>query len=314
MTVGIAAICESGFCILMASDSLATYTPKRIKPNQEVGKQFQLPCGFTASIAGHFNHCEGVVAGLTTEMESLEHNPIIYLDHIRAAMCRAQAGELQYRFSNKLLNELGMTLEQWQKESTTNPRLRKTGRAIIKLTPIVVELIVGGFSGGHPILLSVVDKNPVEIVTGHETIGSGGEYALSHLNSRNQNTFMSFQRSVLHIAEALDAAKLDPHVGEPSDWVVLQANGTIFRLPANHEVIQDLKKQYSGDSAGLDEDDGARERLRKILYRPEDINPRLPFVLDVRVKDLWRYEGGAFLGKSEPAGAKCLGPLPFGLK
>lgn len=139
---------------------------------------------------------------------------------------------------------------------------------MFKRTELVAELLVGGFSQSNFVLLFFVDKNPVEIVHSHETIGSGADLAMNKLNDRGQNIHMSFQRSVLHVAEALEEAKLDPGVGDAADWVVLEKNGRMARLPAKQRVITDLVQAYAGRiSDALDGDDAIRNALKGILMR-----------------------------------------------
>lgn len=269
MTIGIGVLCESGTCIILASDGRGTYEQAHLLPNDEMGKQFDLPFNLFGIMAGFFSHCNSYLPTLYEEMEKLKSQSVLYQDHFRYAIRMAQVREMQYRFDGELVKEIGMTLNQWQKEIEHRPRLRRTGRAVIKLTPLVVEMIVGGFINGGPVLLSVVDKEVPEIVYSHETIGSGGENALNHLNFRGQNVHMSFQRTVLHVAEALEAAKLDPHVGEPKDWIILEANGRVRRLIANHQNIKDLVAGFHlRDTDSLEDDKEARKRILDTLYRP----------------------------------------------
>jgi len=268
MTIGIGVLCESGTCIILASDGRGTYKQAHLLPNDEMGKQFDLPFNLFGIMAGFFSHCNSYLPTLYEEMEKLKAHAVLYQGHFRYALRMAQVREMQYRFDGALVQEIGMTLEQWQKEIEHRPRLRRTGRAVIKLTPLVVEMIVGGFINGGPVLLSVVDKEVPEIVYSHETIGSGGEYALNHLNFRDQNVHMSFQRTVVHVAEALEAAKLDPHVGEPKDWIILEPNGRVRRLIADHQHIKQLLADFRGkDTDALDDDKEARKRILNTLYR-----------------------------------------------
>jgi hypothetical protein len=117
-------------------------------------------------------------------------------------------------------------------------------------------------------------KGLIEIVPSFDTIGSGADFALNRLNDRTQNLHMSFPRSVLHVAGALQEAKLDPGVGDTADWVVMEKTGRIWRLPAKHQVIGDLMHDYAGKaSSDLDSDAAIRTRIAAAMYQA----PLMPF-------------------------------------
>jgi hypothetical protein len=123
-------------------------------------------------------------------------------------------------------------------------------------------------------LLKMMDKEQIEIVPSFDTIGSGADLALNRLNDRAQNLHYTFQRSVLHIAEALQEAKLDPGVGDAADWVIMEKNGQIARLPAKDEVLNELLSDYAGRQSGaLDGNAAVRNKLKGILYKA----PMMPF-------------------------------------
>jgi hypothetical protein len=268
MTVGIGAFCEGFENVILASDCRGSYEHPRLGPNDEMGKQFRLPFGLYADIAGYFSHCESLIAYLTDEMEGLKKLPEVLLGHIRDAIFLAQAHELRFRFSTRFRDELGMTFEEW-KEST-NPRIHRAGRAIIRSTYPMVELIVGGFTSDTCVLLNTAYKQPPEIVSSHVTIGSGGEAALAQLDRRAQNPHYSFQRTILHIAEALQEAKVEPTVGRASDYVILQRNAT-RRFKARDPFVADLIAKYKNrDSAELDEDAEARAQMKELIYKETD--------------------------------------------
>ena len=92
-------------------------------------------------------------------------------------------------------------------------------------------------------LLSTAYKHPPEIVSSQVTIGNGGEAALAQLDRRAQNPHYAFQRTILHVAEALREAKLEPTVGHASDYVILQRNA-IRRFKACAPFVADLIEKY----------------------------------------------------------------------
>ena len=268
MTVGVGVLCQGFENVILASDCRGSYEHPSLGPNDEMGKQFRLPFGLYANIAGYFSHCESIIAYLTHEMENLKKLPEVLLGNIHNAIFLAQAHELASRLRTCFRNDLGMTFEEWKE--CTNPRIYRTGRAIIRSTFPCVELIVGGFTPDTCVLLSAAYKQPPEIVSSHVTIGSGGVAALAHLDRRAQNPHYSFQRTILHIAEALKEATIEPTVGQASDYVIIQRNAT-RRFKARDPYLADLIERYKHrNSAELDEDEEARTRMKDLIYKEID--------------------------------------------
>jgi 20S proteasome alpha/beta subunit len=272
VTVGIGLACESGHSIILAADTRGTYNVKGIHANDEVGKQFDLPFGFYGTVAGRLAHCELVIAYLIQRLEEFKLNPQTLLhDHVRMAMRLAQADTVRDLYDNAMLKETGMRFDEWKTLMQASSTMYKRGKRIFSKTELVVELIIGGFAQGNFVLLSFVDKEPIQIVHGYETIGSGADLALNKLNDRGQNIHISFQRTVLHVAEALREAKLvpDKSVGEPADWIIIENGGKIRRLPARHQVILDIMgASPGGNSQALDADQNTRKKIASILYEP----------------------------------------------
>lgn len=274
MTVGIAAYCEGFQNIILAADCRASYANSHLGPHDEMGKQFALPFGLYADIAGSFSHCESLIAYLTSSLEELKHLPEILLGNIREAIWLAQAQELRFRFNTAFRNQLGMTLDEWKLSS--NPKILRTGRALMRSTQVSAELIVAGYTKDTEVLLTVAFKEPPEIESSHATIGSGGQDAMVHLDFRKQNPHYSFPRTVLHVAEALEKAKTDPAVGPPGDYVVLQ-RGEIRRFKSRDPFVLDLIERYRNrDSAEIDDDDEIRMKLKSLIYKDQFLPFKIP--------------------------------------
>ena len=274
MTIGIGLACESGNIVILASDMRGSYESKRIRNNEEVDKQFQLPAGFFACIAGKVVYCESFIAYFTTLLDAAKIDPSNVLhDDIRLPMKLAQVNTVQDVYGAAILKEIGMGYDEWKELMQKDPAIYDRGIEIFKKTEMPLELLVGGFSNGQFVLLKLVDKEMIEIVPSFETIGSGADFALNKLNDRAQNLHYTFQRSVLHVAEALEEAELDPYVGDAADWVIMVKDG-IKRLPARHKVITDLMAKYAGRlSDDLDGDEATRKALAGIMYKA----PMMPF-------------------------------------
>ncbi|HVS89652.1 MAG TPA: hypothetical protein VHF01_15705 [Candidatus Acidoferrum sp.] len=275
MTIGIGLACESGNCVILAADTKGTYKSGHLHANEEVGKQFQLPAGFFACVAGRLVHCESLIAYLTTLLEDakIDSSSVVH-DHIRDAMRQAQANTVRDLYDNAMLKASGMRFDEWKELMVKDQGMYKRGFEIFDKTEMVVELLVGGFSQGNFVLLRMVDKGLIEIVPSFDTIGSGADLALNKLNDRAQNLHMSFPRSVLHVAEAMQEAKLDPGVGDAADWVVMEKTGKIWRVPAKDQVISELLNDYAGKvSDSLDSDAAIRKRIAEAMYQA----PLMPF-------------------------------------
>jgi len=202
LTIGIGVACESGNCVILASDTRGSYESKRIRNNEEVGKQFQLPAGFFACIAGKIVYCESFIAYFTTLLENAKIDPSNVLhDDIRTPMRLAQANTVRDLYGAAMLKETGMGFDEWKELMQKDKAMYDRGLEIFKKTEMPLQLLVGGFSQGNFVLLKLVDKELIEIVPSYETIGSGADLALNTLNDRAQNLHYSFQRTVLHIAE-----------------------------------------------------------------------------------------------------------------
>jgi hypothetical protein len=264
MTVGIGAYCESFQNIILAADCRASYDSTHLSPHDEMGKQFALPFGLYADIAGRFSHCESLIAYLTHYMNELQELPEVLLGNIREAVWLAQAQELRSRFNTAFRNQLGMTLDEWK--LSTNPRILRTGRALMRCTQIEVELIVAGYTKDTEVLLSAASKEQPEIESIFLTIGSGGDDALTHLDFRKQNPHYSLPRTVVHVAEALEKAKIDDAVGPPGDYVILQ-RGQTRRFRARDSVVSELIERYKNrDTTEIDNDDDIRTKLKGLIY------------------------------------------------
>src|SRR5206468_9554478 len=168
--------------------------------------------------------CTSVVSFLHEEMEKLKQEPVIFHDHIRIAIRNAQMGELEFLYDYALMEQLGMRRTEWFAAWPKEPKLRRAGRAIFKTIPLEIQLIVGGFLDANPVLLTAWGKQPAEIASPFAVIGSGSTEATETLNVRGQNQWMGISRTLVHISEALDAARAANKgtVGQPSDLVILK--------------------------------------------------------------------------------------------
>jgi 20S proteasome alpha/beta subunit len=273
MTIGIGVPCEHSNCIVLAADTRGSYADPTVVPHEYTGKQFELPLGLYGSISGDIPCCTSLISSLYTEVEKLAKRPAVYHDHVRNAIREAQLQEVEFRFDYALMNNVGMRLSQYRQAVERDPggRLRRTARAIFRKNQLDAHFFVAGFLETSPVLLSVVGNYEPEIVTDFIVVGSGETYARAVLDSRGQRPALSFQRTVLHVAEAMHAAKGDDYVGEPADYIILE-KGKMRRLPALEKWLVDLREDYKGkDSEPLDSDSALRSFLIAQLYEDQSM-------------------------------------------
>jgi hypothetical protein len=150
LTVGIGLACESGNCLILAADTRGTFEQGHRRSNEEVGKQFQLPAGFFACIAGKLVHCESFIAYFTTYLEAQGINPLHVLhDDIRIPMRLAQADTVRDVYDGAMLKETGMGFAKWKELMQKDPNMFKRGTEIFKKTEMSLEALAAGFSEGN---------------------------------------------------------------------------------------------------------------------------------------------------------------------
>ncbi|HVA02013.1 MAG TPA: hypothetical protein VMV34_10185 [Terriglobia bacterium] len=283
MTIGISLLCESGNTLLLGADARASYagTQPLPRPHDDMCKIFTLPLGFQAVIAGYFDACEAVIASLTEAFRRVKQElqgKEVGLDHLRFAVTEAEAHEWQIILDREFQKHLGIRHRDW----TTGPldtRLVRAGKRIVQQTNFPVHLIITGFTSYEPIIFTVSGLDTISFPQKFAVIGSGFTLATNALNQRQQYEHMTFQRSVFHLIEALEAARQEPQgtVGPPRDIVVIE-RGAYRSLPVQDPVVRQLLSQYQGkDSKDLDNDNAIRQKLQSILYaNPLDESNRGP--------------------------------------
>lgn len=273
MTIGLGVLCHGGDGIIMAADTRGSYTGSNPPPpHEQIGKQFILPHGFMANIAGTIKTCDAFVAELYARMENIVPlNGVIYHDHIHKAIHDAQFRECALRFDHELKMQLGISLVEWKQYEQTR-QLFVAGKEIFRQTDFDCSVIVGGFLDKRPVLIHMVKKEGPEMTRNFAVIGSGADYAWDVLDGRGQNEHMSFLRTIVHICEAMEAAKQDPYVGEPAAFVILLPNGWTKRLDVRHPLIRKVVSDYTNkDTEPLDTDVARHREVTDLFY--EDAPP-----------------------------------------
>jgi len=257
VTVGIGVLAEAGNCVILASDTRATFPKSGIGPHDECGKQWQLlPFHCSACAAGLLSVAQPLVDELSHQFVKLS-NPRrkrIYTEHVALAIDWARYLIFRRRVDWSMRTSYCLTLRQWHagrvKPGKLDPLILKAGKVLIRAEPFNAELIVGGFLGNHQLVFyKASGKRHLELSTtpGVYVIGTGGQAAMEHLNRRGQNADCSLARSLLHVAEAAEAARRANRdtVGKPSHFVLTWKDGTMERFDPEACVINSSSSKDS---------------------------------------------------------------------
>jgi hypothetical protein len=122
-------------------------------------------------------------------------------------------------------------------------------------------------------LLETYCNDPAEL-RHFSIIGAGVDAAYATLIKRQQEPYMSFQRTLIHVAEGMEAARVDaikrdpltPDVGSPEGYIVITP--TSYRiLPAANATLAKLVADFGGrDTEDADDDQASRKALVDALF------------------------------------------------
>jgi hypothetical protein len=289
MTVGIGVLCDVGHaegpCIILGVDDKASYGDPPVTTNNACGKFHDLlpilPVGL--AISGDIGTCDGVVAEFYEQLKNIKKKQDkkkqpLALDHLRIAMIEARHYEYRLFLGEEMRGYLGMSLNDWRKE--TNPEIKRKGRAIARAARLYfpVWIIAGGFWGGRYFgLMKYSGACVTEMGGGHYANGLGDIVALRKLHNRGQEMYMSPPRSLLHMAEAMEAARKSAprYIGRPADYIVLRRDKPMMRFntksPVLAEWLDDFKK--GRNSEPMQNDQRFRNQFVNALYEHIPVNP-----------------------------------------
>jgi len=131
-------------------------------------------------------------------------------------------------------------------------------REVVRSYGFAVRLIVAGFMRGQTMFFRAVEKNRLQEETspGVYVIGSGQIHAMKALNRRDQQPHMSLARTLLHVHQAMLAARSERTVGIAQGYVVMKRRGSrILFFPARSQTLEDWRKAYGGRAATASLDD-----------------------------------------------------------
>jgi hypothetical protein len=253
LTVAVGVLAENGTIAIIGSDLRGSF-PK-LRPNEMCGKAWKLPKPFNCgvAVAGILRDCQPFVDHLWGNLKQLGKRTTIFNESIEAAIDDARFRVFQRRADWNMQITYGFTLAQWHlgkvPAGKLDPLLVTAGKELIQNTKFEAQAIIAGFVRGRSIFYKADTRKHVECSSspGIYAIGIGAPLAMNHLNKREQNTGCSFARSLLHVAEALDAARKEPcgTVGKPSRFLVLAEDGSTAEFLPDHPTLLGWKKAYA---------------------------------------------------------------------
>jgi|HubBroStandDraft_6_1064221.scaffolds.fasta_scaffold00205_54 20S proteasome alpha/beta subunit len=254
MTIGISCICERGECIVMASDMRVTYGTSPVGPNDACGKVFRLGSFNTmVCVAGSMSSCHAVISQMVVNVQKFSKGKPVYREHVINAIDEARTRELRRVYDWSIRNYLGISLHEWARGKVPGGKLDKlvlrAGIKRLEDTPFKVELIVAGFVESQTMFFRAAQKEALEEESspGVYAIGTGQVAAMEVLNGRGQRVAMSLPRTLLHVHEAMVAARLaNPRtVGHAQAYIVmrLRVPQTLY-LKASAPILESWRKAY----------------------------------------------------------------------
>jgi hypothetical protein len=257
MTIGIGVICERGECIVIGSDMRATYGTTPVGPNDNCGKVFRLadfPC--MACVAGKMSSCHAVISQLVAQIKTLSRKRgMIPRELIMQAIDEARSREIRRLYRWAMETSWGISLREFARGKVPGGKLDslllRAGYSLLKGTPLPVEMIMGGFIRGQTMFFRAAQKENLqeESSPGVYVIGTGQVAAMRRLNRRGQHVSMSLPRTLLHLHEAMYAARNANrrHVGRAIGYIVIrQREPKVLFIAADAPVLENWRKVYRG--------------------------------------------------------------------
>jgi len=280
VTIGIGVLCDGGNTAVLASDMRVTYGSSPVTPSDHAGKQYDFPPFLlAAAIAGRACVNEAVISVMAHELNKLlvakmeEPHKHFVSQHVRDILDYARKQELRKHQECAMEGELGIGLSAWQAGKLPNGQKMddlalRWGLSVLRRTKENLRsqlgLIVLGFAENGIVFMRGIGAEPTEETTVPEyyVIGSGSLAAIEVLTKRKQDIYTSLARSLLHIYEALKAARRSQKtVGPPAPYLVIrplnaaEPNG-MWRFPAESHLLRSWSKHYRNraDTGSLDKD------------------------------------------------------------
>jgi hypothetical protein len=263
MTIGIGCICERGDCVVLASDMRATYGTTLVGPHDYCGKLFTLGKHFPvmACVAGRMSECHAVISQIVHTMRRIHRRTKIPRELVMQVIDDARAKEMRKIYDWTLKAKMGISLQQWAKgkfRGGMDDLVLRAGLSFMEDTPFRVELVVAGFIRGQTMFFRGAQKNRLEEESspGVYVIGSGQIHAMNVLTRRQQNHGASLPRTLLHVHEAMIAARAEKTVGTAAGYIVMRKHvARMTFIGASSPTLESWRKAYAdrATTASLDD-------------------------------------------------------------
>jgi hypothetical protein len=279
MTIGIGCLCDKGETIVLASDLRATYGTTPIGPHDHCGKLFTLGRHFPALavVAGRMSECHAVISQIVHKTSKFHLRKKIAREEVMNAIDESRFHELVRIYDWTLKSKMGISLSDFfgrKRRGVLNDLVIRAAQSLMQAAPFRVELIAAGFMRGQTMFFCAKQKERIleETSPGIYAIGSGQVLATDVLNRREQHTHRSLASTLLHVHEAMLAARADKTVGVSQGYIIVRKRERrILFVPSSLPILEDWRKAYAGrpSTASLDDSHIASKHIYlglKILH------------------------------------------------
>jgi len=272
MTICIAAICEKGSSVVLATDSMLT--------NEALSIEFEHP---TKKMTRLSDSCIALTAGdalAHTELFDIVREEIIKLKAPSAPEIVGKIKECYQRIrkreiKEKILNPRGFSdFEDFYKaQQVLNPDIVMTIQNQIDNYDYGLEILVAGRSGNTAHIYGISDPGTSKCfdAIGFHAIGSGQPHAINTLIARGCHQDTSLQEALLIVYEAKKIAEKAPGVGANITDICIMTPKGIIEFPRNkidqlHEIYERwLRREsnWASDLGALLKEIGVRNETSK---------------------------------------------------
>jgi predicted Zn-dependent protease with MMP-like domain len=229
MTITITALCGADSAaqtgsFIMCADTLVSWSSEGVPVSGNLGgsKIYKMPNGFYAAVCDDISRASQIISYLYTQMEKFEPSNPQLIDLVKNALDDTSE-YVRLWMRREVLADYGVSEDEFLHDATLANRHEIAGE--IKNRAMSTQITIAGFKDtGAPILLfSDCIASQEQSAPGFFCAGGAGNFAaLNWLNFRQQNCFMSIQRTFFHVREAKQFSEVCPVVGELNQTILLR--------------------------------------------------------------------------------------------
>jgi hypothetical protein len=190
----------------------------------------------------------------------------------------ARAREMRRIYDWTLKSKMGISLRQWvmgKVPGGMDDLVVRAGLSFMEDAHFEVALVVAGFIRGQTMFFRADRKNRLqeESSPGIFVIGSGQVHAMNVLTRRQQSYAASLPRTLLHVHEAMVAARAEKTVGKALGYIVIRKHvPRILFIEACSPLFEDWRKAYAGRPSTATLDD-SRPAAMQIYHQLKYLHP-----------------------------------------